>query len=120
MPNYKDNVNTSTSQGGRYAVAGFDPLNHKVSLPFGKTNLTGRGSRGGTSSRGTTTTKRRVLKGKGNLVVPSPALVASLSKLGTASRGTKGLNLNIPTGWNKIIPVISHPNASSFGLAKFK
>ena len=105
MPNYKDNINTSTSQGGRYAVAGFDPLNHKVSLPFGKTNLTGRGSRG--------TTKRRVLKGKGNLVVPSPALIASLSKL-------KGLNLNIPTGWNKIIPVISHPNASSFGLAKFK
>ena len=40
MPNYKDNINTSTSQGGRYAVAGFDPLNHKVSLSFGKTNLT--------------------------------------------------------------------------------
>ena len=104
MPNYKDNINTSTSQGGRYAVAGFDPLNHKVSLPFGKTNLTGRGTRGRT---------KRVLKGKGNLVVPSPALIASLSKL-------KGFNLNIPTGWNKIIPVISHPNASSFGLAKFK
>ena len=43
MPNYKDNVNTSTSQGGRYVVAGFDQLNNKVSLPFGKTNLTGRG-----------------------------------------------------------------------------
>ena len=78
MPNYKDNVNTSTSQGGRYAVAGFDPLNNKVSLPFGKTNLTGCGTRGrGTSSRGTT---KRVLKGKGKLVAPSPAVIATLSK----------------------------------------
>ena len=107
MPSYKDNVNTSTSQGGIYAVAGFDPLNNKVSLPFGKTNLTGRGTRGGTSSRGTT--KRRVLKGKGKLIAPSPAVIASLSKL-------KGSNFNIP----KIVPLIFHPNASSFGLAKFK
>ena len=112
MPNYKDNINTSTSQGGRYAVAGFDPLNHKVSLPFGKTNLTGRGTRGGTilsasgSSRGPT---KRVLKGKGKLIAPSPAVIATLSKL-------KGSNFNIP----KIVPLIFHPNASSFGLAKFK